>query len=124
MPRRIALIGHCGPDSMGLRHAVLAVSGEDAQVVSVDSDDELREFLKEPADLLLINRLLEWGFKENHGVELIRHLHKGHPKSKVMLISNLPDAQKAAVEAGAVQGFGKAELGEAKVRQCLQAALK
>ena len=59
--------------------------------------------------MLLINRVLGWGFNGG-GVELIASLRDGDDAPEMMLISNYADAQQAAVEAGALPGFGKSEL--------------
>jgi DNA-binding NarL/FixJ family response regulator len=94
-----------------------------AEVVSARDDEELREILKDGAVLLLVNRQLDYGFPEDEGVELIRRLRASHPDARAMLVSNFPDAQKAAVAAGALMGFGKRELGSPRVTQLLRAAM-
>ncbi len=40
-----------------------------------------------------------------------------------MLVSNYADAQKEAVEAGALPGFGKADLGDGQTHERLRNAL-
>jgi CheY-like chemotaxis protein len=60
-------------------------------------------------DLVLVNRLLD--VDQTSGIDVIRTL-KGETAFAdvpMMLVSNYPDAQQAAVEAGAELGFGKAE---------------
>ncbi len=41
----------------------------------------------------------------------------------MMLVSNYEEAQEAAVEAGALNSFGKRELGTPKVKELLRAAI-
>jgi hypothetical protein len=41
-----------------------------------------------------------------------------------MLVSNYPDAQAAAVAAGALPGFGKRELGSARIPELIRSALQ
>ena len=41
-----------------------------------------------------------------------------------MLVSNYADAQQAAVAAGAIEGFGKAELGADETEEKLRAVLE
>ena len=72
---------------------------------------------------MLLNRELTWGFAESEGVELIRHLRTTHPNVKTMLVSNYPEAQAEALQAGAYPGFGKREIGSAKVGQVIRDAL-
>jgi hypothetical protein len=76
------------------------------------------------ATLLLINRTLDGGFDEEQGVELVRKLKTSYPAVKTMLISNYADAQSAAVAAGALEGFGKSEIGSPKMKQRLADAFK
>ena len=50
-------------------------------------------------------------------------LRAANHKAKMMLISNYPEAQEAAVNAGAMPGFGKREIGTLRVVKLLQEAL-
>ena len=122
MPKKVALVGHCGPDSSFLRIAVSRAE-RDIQVVSVDDDSDLKRLLNEGVDLLLLNRQLDYGFDEDEGVALIRRLRAAYPHVKTMLVSNYPDAQAAAVKAGALPGFGKSELRSPRVLDIVRSAL-
>jgi DNA-binding NarL/FixJ family response regulator len=122
MAKRVALIGHCGPDSSFLRLAVQK-SGRDVQVVAADDSAELDKVIEAGVDLLLFNRVLDYGFEEEEGVELIRRLRAQHPELKMMLVSNYPEAQAEAVAAGALAGFGKRDIGSPKVTELLREAL-
>lgn len=122
MPKKIALVGHCGPDSSYLRLAI-SKAGKDIQILSADDDDELHRTLAGGVDLLLLNRQLDFGFSEHEGVKLIDTLRAQHPGIKTMLVSNYPDAQAAAVKAGALPGFGKREIGTPRVAELIRAAL-
>ena len=121
--KKIALVGHCGADSSYLRMAVTSAI-KDAQVIMADDDAELHRVLAEGADLLLFNREMPYDFTDREGVPLIRRLKADHPHLKLMLVSNYPDAQAAAVEAGALPGFGKREIGSKRVTELLREALK
>ena len=123
MPKKIALVGHCGPDSSYLRIAVSRAE-RDVQVLSIDDDSDLKRALDEGVDLLLLNRQLDYGFDEREGVGLIRKLRAKYPAVKTMLVSNYPDAQAAAVADGALPGFGKREIGTPRVAELLRDALK
>jgi DNA-binding NarL/FixJ family response regulator len=123
MPKRIALIGHCGPDSSYLRMAV-SRAGRDVQVVMADDSAELDHLLKEGVDLLLLNRVLGYGFEDGEGVDLIRKIRAKHPNLKTMLVSNYADAQAQAVAAGALPGFGKRELGTPRVAEMIRQAIE
>lgn len=120
--KKVVLVGHCGPDSSYLRMAV-AKAGRDVQVLSADDSDELKQVLDSGVDLLLLNRQLDYGFDEHEGVALIRALRAKYPSVKMMLVSNYPEAQTAAVQAGALPGFGKREVSNPRVPQMIRAAL-
>ena len=123
MSKRVALVGHCGPDSSYIRMAV-GRAGRDIKVLSADDQAELDQLLKDGVDLLLFNRVLDYGFEQTEGVAVIRALRAKHPELKVMLISNYPEAQAEAVAAGALPGFGKRELGSPKVGDLIRHALE
>ncbi len=77
----------------------------------------------EGADLVLVNRVVDYGFETDEGIELIRMYQKAFPKMKSMLVSNYESAQTDAVNAGAMLGFGKREIGTPRVKQLLAGAL-
>jgi two-component system chemotaxis response regulator CheY len=122
MGKKVVLVGHCGADSSYLRIAVSA-AGPGVSVAAADDDESLARALESGADLVLINRILDWGFPEEEGVELIARLRRTHPNLRTMLVSNHADAQAAAVAAGALPGFGKREIGKPRVKEILLAAL-
>jgi len=122
MPKKVALVGHCGPDSSYLR-MVVAKAGRDIQVLAADDENELKQLLDRGIDLLLLNRQLDYGFDDTEGVALIRRLHAQYANVKLMLVSNYPDAQAAAVKAGALPGFGKREMSGPRVPELIRQAL-
>ena len=121
--KRIALVGHCGPDSSYLRLTVgRAVKG--SSVLMADDDTHLQKIIADGVDLLLLNRVLDYGFAADMGADLIAQLKASHPNLKMMLVSNYEDAQAAAVKAGALPGFGKRELGSSKVAEMIRGAVE
>lgn len=94
-----------------------------AQILMADDQKELTDALEQGIDLALFNRELEYGFDENQGVRVIQSLKESHPKLRMMLVSNFPEAQEAAKLAGALPGFGKREIGSPRVVQLLKEAL-
>jgi len=106
--RTIVLVGHCLPDQFLLKNAIRrAVPG--ATVEHAGDMDTLKPHLHN-GSLLLINRALDGLFDAEDGIDLIRSLPRGEKGPVAMLISNYPEAQAAAVAAGARQGFGKGGL--------------
>ena len=123
MSQRIVLVGHCGVDAPRLE-AVVSKCLPRADVISVNSEEQLQDICEDGADLLLINRQLPFGFEAEEGIELIEEIQQMHPDVKVMLVSDRPDAQEQAKQAGAIDGFGKADLGSSKIAEILKDALK
>jgi hypothetical protein len=123
MPKKIALVGHCGPDSSFLRIAV-SKAERDAMILSIDDDSDLKRALDDGVDLLLLNRQLDYGFDTHEGVTLLKKIRSKYPAVKAMLVSNYADAQAAAVAEGALPGFGKRDIGSPRVNELLRDALK
>ena len=123
MAKNILFVGHCGPDNSYLRMAVKRAI-PDADILMADDSRELTQVLAtKDIDLILFNRELGYGFDPDEGVEVIRALRPTHADTKMMLVSNYPDAQQAAIAAGALPGFGKRELGTPRVTELLRDAL-
>jgi two-component system chemotaxis response regulator CheY len=123
MAKNVLLVGHCGPDTSYLRMAIKRAVPE-VEILMADDARELTQALTEKdLDLILFNRELGYGFDPDEGVEVIRALRPTHADTKMMLVSNYPDAQQAAVAAGALPGFGKRELGTPRVTELLRDAL-
>jgi DNA-binding NarL/FixJ family response regulator len=95
-------------------------AGENVALSSVDDNAALEQALKVGVNLILFNRELDYGFEPATGIEMIRVLKPQYPQVRMMLISNHADAQAAALAAGAIPGFGKREIGSARVKQLLR----
>jgi CheY-like chemotaxis protein len=109
--KRILSVGQCAADHGSIARAV--VRHFDAQVVPVDTSDEALNRLRDEAfDLVLVNRVFD--ADGDSGVKLVQQIKAEEPirQVPVMLVSNYDDAQREAVQAGAVHGFGKAALGD------------
>jgi CheY-like chemotaxis protein len=119
MSKRVLDVGQCGVDHGAIRRLIEGEFG--AQVVQAHrADDALQRLKDEPFDLVLVNRKLDADYSD--GLEVVRAIKTdaalaGTP---VMLVSNYPDAQEAAVAAGAEPGFGKAELSQPPTREKLR----
>ena len=121
MPHRILLVGHCGVDGPRLQQEIQSVL-QPCEVVRVNEEEKLRSACEEGADLLLVNRE-PLGFEPKDGIDLIRELCREHPGQKVILVSDYPEAQEKATKAGALPGFGKGDMGSAKLGETVKAAL-
>jgi len=107
MAIKILDVGQCGFD--GSRMAALWRGRLGATVDHVSDGREAAERLKNgDYDIVLVNRVLD--ADHSSGLDVIEDLLRAKTPVPVMLVSNLPEAQDAAVALGAVRGFGKADL--------------
>jgi ActR/RegA family two-component response regulator len=118
------LVGHCGADTAYLKLAVKKAVGSDVDIRNADDAKSLDAALTaDSVDLILFNRELGYGFATGEGIDAIRALRPLHADVKMMLVTNYPEYQQAAVAAGATPGFGKRELGSPRVTELLREAL-
>ncbi|MCC6285756.1 MAG: hypothetical protein IT439_10765 [Phycisphaerales bacterium] len=111
----VLLVGHCTPDAAMLRMAVLrAVPG--ARVTSVTDQHSFEAHLPH-ATYVLVNRVLDGAFDVELGVDLMRARH-----ATWSLVSRYADAQQAARDAGARDGFDKGRLYEARTLEIIRGA--
>jgi CheY-like chemotaxis protein len=118
MQKRLLDVGNCVPDHTAIRS--LVTSYFDVEVHQAhDAEDTLAQMREQSFDLVLINRKLDRDYSD--GIEILRQIKADLQlaETPVMLITNYPDHQQAAVEAGAEYGFGKLELSEPATREKL-----
>jgi CheY-like chemotaxis protein len=115
MPKRVLDVGQCGPDHFSIRSYL--TRHFDCVVVQVDdAAGAIAELKGGQFDLVLVNRKLDIDYSD--GVDVIRAL-KADPRAAavpVMLVTNYPEHQEAAMAVGAVRGFGKLEFGDPATR--------
>jgi CheY-like chemotaxis protein len=119
--KRILSVGQCQADHGRLAQTIRHLFG--AEVVGVDDAVEADRRLGEQAfDLILVNRIFDANGAS--GIDFIRGLKRRNLAwAPVMLVSNHEDAQREAIAAGAVPGFGKASLGHAAMVERLRPLL-
>jgi len=102
-------VGNCRFDHTSI--ALLLHGNFDVEVLRASEAEEAIATLRaRPVDLVLVNRVSAADGSE--GIEVICRI-KADPelgRIPLMLVSNYPEYQEAAVAAGAESGFGKAEL--------------
>jgi CheY-like chemotaxis protein len=102
-------VGSCAPDHRAI--AAMMAARFSAEVNRAhDWDDAVEQLRATPFDLVLVNRLLD--VDRSDGVRFIERLKQDPDLCAVpvMLVTNFPDHQRRAVQAGAVEGFGKQSL--------------
>lgn len=119
---RVLDVGQCGYDHR--RISSLLTDRFGARVERADRIESALEAMREGGfDLVLVNRILD--AEGSQGLDLIRRAGNdpainGTP---IMLVSNYEDAQQAAVQAGALPGFGKSDLGNEQLIERLAEVL-
>lgn len=110
MPARVLDVGNCDPDHFAIRS--MLVRHFDVEIERVMFVPEAETAISRRAyDLVLVNRRIF--ADDSDGLALVRSIQElPAPRPPVMLVSNFPDAQDAAVAAGAAPGFGKAGLAD------------
>jgi CheY-like chemotaxis protein len=124
MPRkRVLSVGQCVPDHTTISRYL--TTNFNCEVAKADDSAEALARLKSGRfDLVLVNRKLDIDYSD--GIQVIRQI-KSDPTIAdvpVMLVTNYPEHQDAAIAEGAVRGFGKLEYDKPETRERIAAALQ
>ncbi|MEO2032083.1 MAG: response regulator [Planctomycetaceae bacterium] len=120
--KTILSVGQCGPDHASLTR--FFHQHFDVEILTADLPADALDVLRGRAvDLVLINRKLDADYTD--GMNILRTIKADQKLSSipVMIVSNFEEAQQAAVETGAVYGFGKAELSSPVVKERVENVL-
>jgi CheY-like chemotaxis protein len=123
MSKRVLDVGQCGPDHSSIRSYL--TRNFDCEIVQVDdAAGALAELKGGHFDLVLVNRKLDCDYSD--GIEVIRKLKTDPDAASVpiMLVTNYPEHQAAAVAVGAIPGFGKLEFQKPETREKLAKILE
>ncbi|GAB5403309.1 MAG: response regulator [Aureliella sp.] len=106
---RVIDVGNCPPDYAAIKR--MLETRFQAKVEQAHSANDAVQLLKSaPADLVLINRKLDRDYSD--GTEVLKQI-KADPDTSsvpVMLVTNYAEHQQAAIQLGAIEGFGKLSL--------------
>ena len=123
MPTKTVLnVGQCRPDTAAITNFL--TSHFDVQVVNADLLQDSQDALqKQKIDLVLVNRKLDADYSD--GMAVLQAIKQDSATSDipVMMVSNFPEWQQKAVDAGATYGIGKAELDCAETIERVRGAL-
>lgn len=123
MAKRILSVGNCGFDHSTIERMIAAPFG--AQLDGAGTATEATaKAVANSYDLILVNRVFD--ADGDSGIDWIRSLKQNAATSQVpvMLISNYPQYQAEAEQAGAIPGFGKRDLSMPNLRDKLAAYLQ
>jgi two-component system chemotaxis response regulator CheY len=123
MPKHVLDVGQCGPDHATIRRYL--TNNFDCDISKAnDAGEALAQLKSARFDLVLVNRKLDIDYTD--GIEVIRQI-KADPAIAdvpVMLVTNYPEHQEAAIAEGAIRGFGKLEYDKPETRERLAAVLE
>ena len=120
MAKRVLSVGNCGYDHGNLTKALSQHFAVELQAAAT-AEEAVQAVGEQAFDLILVNRVFDTN--GDSGIALIKKL-KSSVKAPIMLISNYPEAQAEAVEAGAVPGFGKKVVGKPGLVAAVETYLK
>jgi CheY-like chemotaxis protein len=120
---RVLSVGQCGFDHGSISRFLKEAC--EAHVDAADSKAEALDALRrspDAYDLVLVNRVFDRG---GSGMDLIREIRSDATFAEipVMLVSNYDDAQQAAIDLGALPGFGKSDVGDPAIADRLRKAI-
>jgi two-component system, chemotaxis family, chemotaxis protein CheY len=109
--KRVLSVGQCMADHGAISRTLQRHFGAEIEAVDTAAD-ALARLRQEVYNLVLVNRVGDADGAS--GVSLVEQLKADEALRAipVMLVSNYEDAQREAVQAGALPGFGKAALGQ------------
>src|SRR5689334_11571410 len=109
MAKRVLDVGNCVPDHAAIRRMLETTFRADVTQVD-DASGALTALKNQTFDLVLVNRKLDIDYSD--GLDIIQRIKADTKLAAVpcMLITNYPDQQEIAIQAGAEPGFGKKEL--------------
>ena len=122
MSKRVLSVGQCGFDNQALARFLTKHFDVELQTSDLPTDT-ITALQSNAFDLILINRKLDRDYSD--GIDILKQL-KSDPQYQdipVMLVSNFEDAQAAAMDSGALLGFGKSQYGDAAVLERLRSVL-
>jgi len=122
MSKKVLSVGQCGFDNQALNRFLTKHFDVELQTSDLVADT-LSSLQSTTFDLILINRKLDRDYSD--GIEILKQLKSDEEfrEVPVMLVSNFEDAQSAAVDSGALLGFGKNQYGDTAVIERLRTVL-
>lgn len=122
MTKTVLSVGQCRPDHAAITHFL--TSNFSVKVLSADLPADCQEAVEQNSvDLVLINRKLDADYSDGFVILEALKADEATRDIPVMLVSNFPEWQEKARHAGALHGFGKAELNSPDVVDRLRAVL-
>lgn len=116
--KRVLDVGNCSLDHGNISAMLGREFGAEVKQTH-SADDTLTELRRGKFDLVLINRKLDADYSD--GMEILTAIKQDAKLADVpvMLITNYPEHQDAAVAAGALRGFGKKAINSPETRERL-----
>jgi two-component SAPR family response regulator len=100
--KKMLIIGLCYADAQSLKKVL--EKNFQANTMDVTRSEEAKNILRQrKIDLIMVSRVLV-GDKSS-GIEFLAYVKKNHPEIPIIILTRFPEAQKEALEKGAVGAF-------------------
>ncbi|MEM8946895.1 MAG: response regulator [Planctomycetota bacterium] len=122
MSKKVLDVGNCGPDFATITNYL--TSNFDCIVEQAHgTSDALTKLKADQFDLVTINRKLDADYSD--GVEVLKAIKADAEVAAVpvMLVTNMAEHQDAAIELGAIRGFGKLEYDKPETKEKVASVL-
>ena len=122
MKKRVLDVGNCVPDHAAIKR-FLTTNFACEVVQAHGAEDALKTLHAGGVDLVLVNRKLDADYSD--GIEVIRQIKDAAEIAHVpaMLVTNYAEHHDAAMELGALRGFGKLDLAKPETVEKLRPIL-
>jgi two-component system, chemotaxis family, chemotaxis protein CheY len=122
MSKRVLSIGQCGFDESAIVSFFHKIAPEVTVIQAHTIAESLTALNQAEYQLVLVNRIFDRTGEE--GLTLLKQVQSQIKDGlRLLLVSNLPDAQSAALALGALPGFGKAQLNQQATAQLVSSYL-
>jgi hypothetical protein len=123
MSKKVLSIGQCGFDESSIVSFFKKIAPEVTVVQTHTIAESLTALNQTEYQLVLVNRIFDQTGEE--GLTLLKQVQSQIKDGlRLLLVSNLPDAQGAALALGALPGFGKAQLNQQATAQLVSSYLE
>jgi len=122
MPKKVLDVGQCDLDHGNIT-ALLKANFEVDVARAHSRSEAISMAISDSFDLVLVNRLFDADGSEGMAVVSDLKTNERTADVPVMIVSNYEEAQVAAVEVGAVRGFGKSAMGSDAILDLLKSYL-
>ncbi len=122
--KKVLDVGQCGYDHSQIASLIRQAGAETVRAASKEEALSILSQNPNAYGVILINRIIDNDHSEGMDILKVIKSTQNLKNIPVMIISNYTATQDEAVKAGAIQGFGKNQFGDAKLIEYIAGILK